>query len=1658
MRRIVLAIGAICALLVVGIPQLFPRQATAPQARFAAPGASAPVAAPAAAAFSFRHLVIDSSADAPEACLRFSAPLAAGADAHPGDYLRMVPAVKPALRVQADELCLGGLSYGVDYTVTLLRGLPAASGARLGGNESVAVSLGDRAPLVDISGDGFVLPRAVAHGLTIQTVNVRSLRIHVLRISEPLLQGFPQNPVGSDSFGHVTLYPYGLRDMLQKSAVLAWTGTMRVAEDHNRTVQTAFPLAQVIKPGQRGAYLVVAEDAARALPEQAWNPDGRTDFPDSDTTLAAHWVIATDIGLTAFSGTDGLTVSAHSLATAQPLADLRLALIASGQETLAEDSTGEDGTVHFAPGLLRGTGAAAPSVIVAHGESGDVTVLNLQRPAFDFSDRGVTGRPSPGLMQAYLYTERGIYRPGQTVELMALLRDRIGRAPRDAGLTLVLRRPNGMEARRFSLPPAPMGGFHQAIPLTASAALGQWSVEALADPAGAPIGRVSFAVQDFVPQQLKVTLAAPPALADVPGTLPIDVQGDYLYGAPAAGLAGEAEVKITRDADPVPGLSGWSFGLVDAKLDDQTATVKLPAADARGMTHGEAALTLPGAPAAPVKAVITAGLFDPAGRIVNDTHEVKLKAQAILIGLRTGFAGGQTDLDRDAATELRVYDAERRPVARRGLSWILVRENPVYDWFRDGSDWRWHYHVEDQRIATGSVDAAADRPARIVRRFAEWGDYRLVVQDAATGVASSIRIHAGWGESPDQQDVPDKVTVTAEARSLAPGATTHVHIVGPFAGPAQVVIANDRVLETRNIEVPAGGTDIAVTQNAGWGAGAYVLVTMLRPLQDAAPSHVPARAVGLVWIATEAGPHTLGVTLDAPARMRPQRDLTVGVQVSNVPAGESAYVTLAAVDEGILQLTKFASPDPLDYLFGKRALGVLMRDDYGKLLDGSADPGEITGGDEGLGGAGLPVTSIRTVALFSGPVRVDASGHATITLAVPDFEGQLRLMAVAYSESAVGRAQATEIVRDPVVADIAMPRFLATGDEARLGVQLNDTDGPAGDYRLRVTVAGALALTGPGEIAAALQPGARHVSAITVHGLREGVATIDAALSGPGDVAVHRSWQIAVRAPHYPITLVQTAWQKPGETYTADPNLLAAFVPGSLRLSLGYSAYGGIDVPSLIDALWGYPFGCTEQLASIAASLLYYSDGNLPGKRHLDPGAVHARVQQAIDTILDRQDDNGVFGLWRVGDGDASAWLNIYALDMLMRAKEAGFVVPQSAVTRALAWLRQAADGNIRERFGAYYAADDIETRAYAAYLLARTGRADLGALRRMHDSLQSRPYAGVALYLADNRVVEPLALGQLSGALALMGDRPRAEDAMRKALANLHDNNDWPGWWFDFLYVTPERDGAQLLAIAADIRNDEASGALQHRLEAMRFSQAALNTQDRAALLQAAHRLAADAGALPLAVNGAAVSARATPALDVTPDAVAAGYSVRNTGERPVWRTLSVTGAPLRAGPAFASGFSVEKQFTTLTGGKLDPARLRQNDRALVVLHGFVQDRKSHRTVIVDLLPAGWEIEAPVVDETQYGFLGPLSKLRVREARDDRFVAALDFGPALFFGGESVDADAPHLADREFRLAYLIRAITPGHFTLPETVVQDMYRPEVMGRSAAGSTDVLPP
>lgn len=1581
--------------------------------------------------FRFHRLSVEAGGTVAEACLAFNAPLDGSGATSYADYVQVPDGVRPGFRVDGNRLCLSGLSFGTEYALTLRSGLPAAGGkGALAEDVPVTVGLADRPPAVAM-GQGFILPRETGDGLPITTVNVDRLSIKLYRVGDRLLARMRQ-----DFLDERTFYPYDSEQIAEDQGRLVWQGEMPVKGPRNEAVTSLFPLAKTIGTTEPGAYLLVASnpDAPRD------DGEGRYFYSDSYRPAAGQWVVQSDLGLTSFAGDDGLTLSVRSLAGATPLAGTRLTLIARNNEVLGEVRTDEAGIGRFGAGLLRGEGGMAPVMVMAYRGDGDFNFLDLRRPGFDLSDRGVEGRPPAGPVDAFLYTERGIYRPGETVELTALLRDQTAHALTGRTFTLKLKRPDGKEHRRYDLGDGGGGAGHLSLVLPASAARGQWEATLHADPESDPVGRVAFQVQDFVPQRLALSVEGGPKWLLPGAPLSLDVTARFLYGAPGSDLTGEASMVIEPDPNPYPQHKGfrWGIGTEDFRADRYDLEIGTTDAEGRTQVTG----TLPGdlQSTRPLRADISIAIREPGGRATSEHVYIPFMARDRAIGIRPHFDDSVQE-GAQAGFDIIMVSEDGRPVTAQGLRWRLVRDTSTWQWFRSGGSWKYQRVPREREVASGSLDVAHDKVATIAQQV-QWGGYRLIVTDPASGAATAVSFSGGW-YSAAGADRPDRLKLAADRAGYAPGETARLHIESDVAGEALLVIANEKVQEVRTLTVAAGGTDLEVKLREEWGAGAYALVTLYRPL-TAQLGHAPVRAVGVAWLGLDPSRRTLNVAIQAPERIAPRQTQEVVVTVPG--AGRQAHVTLAAVDQGILQLTRFKTPEPQTHYLAKRLLGVAMRDDYGRLIRGLAQ-GDDQGGDS-FGGKGLDVVPTRTVALFSGIVALDGDGTAHIPLEIPDFQGELRLMAVAWDKDRIGSADRTMVVRDPVVAELILPRFLSPDDQGRATVLLHNVEGQAGDYRLSVKASGAVA-GGVEQRILTLATGERQVFTVPLDGRLAGIGTVGLSVTGPGGFQVDRSWPIQVRPPQLPVTREEVATLAPGQGVTLGGDLVAGMVPGTVSVSVSLSRWQGLDVPGMLRWLDRYPFGCLEQTVSRAMPLLWFNDLALMAGTRQDQ-AIADRVQDSIDRVLSMQQPDGGFSMWGgYGDG-ADPWISVFAYDFLMLAADQGYLVPGDALALGRRWLMEASTR-----------AYPVPVQAYAGWVQARKGQANAGDLRYFHDS---------------NIPEQALATAQLAAALDAIGERARAasaydrarrqlaqwaaaEPAERAALetarrtgkpAKVPDRTD--------KYGSRLRDTYAIAALMANGGRGAAVPALLESAHLLDTRAEDTNTQEKAWMLRAAATLAGGQAKLAVAVDGRDVAGGDPVAVPVALTTLEQGLTLENKGETDLYRTLSVEGVPMAPEPASANGITLSKRLFTPAGEPVDPAQVRRNDRLVVVLEGNATEAALRGDyALLDLLPAGLEVEGVLrAGQAGYDWIGLLSDTQVAEGRDDRMVAALTL-PAYRDDDTGLTGASGFALDRKwgFRVAYAVRAVTPGSFALPAAVAEHMYVPQAKARTEMGRMEI---
>lgn len=1525
----------------------------------------------------------------PRLCAEFSEPLIrAGTDYTP--YVRLR---ESGLVVQVDErqICIDGVRHGERYQVTFREGLPAASGETLAKDIEITAYVRDRAPKVSFPGRAYVLPAAAGATLPVETVNTGELDLTLRRVSDRNLL----RTIQEDFFAR-PLSRHDARLFNGEIAENVWQGSAEVGNELNRTMTTRLPMGDVLADEPPGIYALTARVADGAGQEKGG---------------ATQWFVLSDLGLTTMKGSDGLHVFVRGLSHARAREDVNLTLVSRANRELASATTDARGHAMFEAGLARGTGGAAPALVMARSGEDDLSFLSLTDPAFDLSDRGVAGRPAPPPVDVFLATDRGAYRAGEVIHATALARDAKAAAIPGLPLTAILTRPDGVEYARHLSARDKAGGHVFAMPVDADAPRGTWTIEIRADVDAPPLATQRVLVEDFLPERLDAELALPDGPIR-PGDAPaLQVTARYLFGAPGAGLdvEGRARIEPRRRLDELP---GYVFGRHDAQ-----ATARTRYFD-RGTTGEDGKLTLPvalpEAPTAdrPYEARLAVQVSEGSGRPVERRMTRMLAPSGPMIGIRPE-ADGVVPEGSEAGFLITAVDTDLAPMPMR-VEWTLNRVETRYQWYQQYGRWNWEPITTRKRVTSGTADLA-EKPVRIAAQV-DWGRYELVVERAdGPYVAASTGFDAGWHAPADTTRTPDTLEMSLDKPRYRSGDTATLRLVPRHAGMALVTVLSNHVIDMKAVRVDEGENTIPLQVTDDWGSGAYVTAQVIRPM-DVAAGRNPARALGLSHAKISPGDKQLGVTIDAPEAADPRGPLDVAVKVAGVRAGEAAHVTLAAVDLGILNLTGHESPDPSAHYFGQRRLGVEISDLYGRLIDGmSGAEGRVrSGGDAGSMQMQSPPPTEDLVAFFSGPLTVDGTGRATARFDLPDFNGTVRLMAVAWSPRAVGQAARDVLVRDPVVMTASLPRFMAPGDETRLLLELVHMAGPAGRMGLDVTAEG-LTLGGNVPSGIDLEQGEKLAISIPVTAQGAGDHTLRVALTTPDGNRLTKRLTLPVRRNDPEIATTRRFSLGPGDTFTLNADVFAGLRTGTGRALVSAGPLAKLNAPALLSALDRYPYGCTEQVASKAMPLLYFDHV----AEAIGLGTTQdndARIDHALRRVLTRQASNGAFGLWRAQPGDF--WLDAYVSDFLSRARTAGHTVPDTAFAMAM--------DNLRNRVN--YAPDfdtGGEDIAYALLVLAREGAARMGDLRY---------YADVK---AEN-LATPLAAAQLGAALAAYGDQTRADRMFAQAVQMLQDDpgTDRPLWRSD--YGTPTRDRAGVLALALEAGSDVVDDA--QLADSLTRPGPHMSTQERVWTLLAAKALIDESSLDRLTLNGSALSgpfARMLLAETLSP------REIRNTGDRAVDITLTTTGVPEVPADAGGYGYGIERSYYDMDGEKVDLASVAAGTRLVAVLTITPFEKAEARLMIDDPVPAGLEIDNPNL--LRAGDIGALDWLdpvaaRHSEFRADRFLAAVDWR-----------SDAP------FRLAYIARAVTPGSYHHPAATVEDMYRPRYRANTGTGRMTVTP-
>ena len=844
-----------------------------------------------------------------------------------------------------------------EYQIVVHPDVPAANGQRLLATASSKLTTRALNPSVTFDDRGTLLPSAYIRGLPVTTVNVDAVDVDFHRVLSERLPEFLRTTAGNER------YLQWQADSLAQMAELVYTARFDLQPEPNTRASRTLPFAGVSELAAPGVYLVVMRPAGQ------YNANRQvTQFT------------VTDLGMQARRYPQQLDVYVASLSTGRPRAGVTVTLLDAQGATLA--------TVRTTPGGLATFPNPSNQARTAVAQDGEhLTALDLLRPALDLSAFELGARPQRPL-ELYIYGPRDLYRPGETVNLAALLRDGDGRLTSAPTLQASIRRPDGVTAREFTWSPHAVAYYETEYRIPSSAPTGTWELQVVL-PGGERVTH-PIQVEEFLPERIRVELGPRAAPFAPAASIEQPILAEYLYGAPAAGNRVETLIRVALDRQPLEALPDVYFG----RVDDAAGQLQFELPPTQLDATGTATLTVPSrwqTSDSPLTVSVVASVFESGGRSVTRRQDQSVWPGGVLPGIRPAFGDGNPPANGYAHFDLLRSDAAGQLEAGQ-LEATLIREDRQYFWqFEEGRGWHWAYSEEPYEVLSTLVDATATDAGKL-RVPVEWGSYRLEVTDLTTERVASVRFHAGedwyarWQESASGGARPDRVALTLDQTAYAPGDVVKVRVQPPHAGEAVIVVESDRPLWSQQLSLEESGAVVEIPVGDDWNRhDVYVSATVIRPTGDRR-AVTPKRAVGVAHIPLDRAARRWSLRVDAAAQILPSSQLEV--TVTGDSGSEEAYVTLAAVDVGVLNITDFETPSAADYFFGQRRYLTETRDVYSQVIEAFESPSaEIRfGGGAASPGGRRPSADVRIVSLFSGPVRLD-DGKAVITLDVPDFEG-----------------------------------------------------------------------------------------------------------------------------------------------------------------------------------------------------------------------------------------------------------------------------------------------------------------------------------------------------------------------------------------------------------------------------------------------------------------------------------------------------------------------------------------------------------------------------------------------------------------------------------------------------------------------------------------------
>ncbi|PHM64544.1 hypothetical protein Xsto_02950 [Xenorhabdus stockiae] len=1478
-------------------------------------------------------------------------------------------------------------------------------------------------PAVGFASKGVLLPSKLAEGLPVLALNVDRVDVNFFRIKEASLPMFIAH--GRYLRG-ITSWD---SERLLENADLVYTGRFDLNPTPNTREKLLLPLHDIKELQKSGAYLAVMQQAGKYA-----------------YTNPAILFTRSDIGVSMHSYLNQIDVFAQSLEQGSGLKGVEVRVLDINGQLLAKNTTDSNGHAT----LEKSSKAAL--LLATQGEQ--VSMIDLSSPALDLSEFDIGGEQGYS-RQFFVFGPRDLYRSGETLIVNGLLRDADGRLLKPQPVKVDILKADNQVARSFVWQPE-NGLYQYRYSIPQSAETGMWSLRL--DLGDNTPRYYKFNVEDFMPERMALEIKGNTDSRPIQKNESVNfsIMGRYLYGAPATENRLQGQLFMRPDRDAVAKLSGYEFGSSKEEELSRTLDEFDLALNSEGKTDIVVSEDNWKYVSSPVSILVQASLLEAGGRPVTRHAEQAVWPAEKLVGIRPLFNKksnynyytdryeSRYNVNENSLAEFDVVyaDADGKKYATNDLRARLIYERRDYYWrWSDDGGWDSGYDQKDLMMVDEPVQIVEEGTAKISFPV-KWGSYRIEVVNQKNQLITSLNFWAGYSWQDNTEGTgavrPDQVKLSLDKPAYKPGDKVRLHIAAPQAGKGYLLLeSSDGPLWWQEINVPAQGLDIEVPINQSWARhDLYLTAVVVRP-GDKSRQATSKRAIGVLHLPLMDEGRKLDLTLSAPDKVRPNQDLSVKIKVTSQKGRElpkQVYVLLSAVDSGVLSITDFKTPDPYEAFFGRKRYSVDQYDVYGHLIESEGRKANLRfGGDVGEGeperGGKKPLTVVNILAEQAKPISLNADGEGVITLPIPDFNGELRLMAQAWSDDEFGNSERKVTVAAPVVAQMSLPRFMAGGDQSQLALDLTNLTEQPQKLTLNFATTGLIKLQGSANNTITLETGKRVTIQIPVkadYGFGQGeiFLTVDG-LKVSNEIQQYKnSWKIGVR-PAYPAVTRQFADViRQDEEWLLPPDAITGLAPETLEGQLLLTSRPPLQIARYIRELYAYPYGCLEQTISGLYPSLYSNEAELKklGIKTQTDESRRAAIDAGITHLLSMQRHDGSFSLWD-RHGEEEFWLTAYAADFLFRANQQGYSIPVDALKNANnRLLRYLQDKNtINDRYSGSHSATQFSVRAYAGLVLASQQKAPLSSLRQLYDQREQ----------ADSG----LSLVQLGIALRMMGDDNRGNEAIHSGVSKSRQ----PGYGL-LDYGSTIRDDALIVALLTENNilqkeRDKKLLALSNELSSRKY----FSTQESNALYLAG-RYFIDASEQPwkAVINRQIPPINRDTALNnaLSAKQLLHGIEISNRGDNSLYSRLNVVGYPLQKPEPYSNILNIKRTYLDLAGKTYTPDRLNSGELMIVKLEISTTQPVSD-ALVVDLLPAGLELEnqnlayssaslsESATDLQDMIYRMQRANIRHMEYRDDRFVAAVSVEPY-----------------QPVTLLYLARAVAPGVYQIPAPQVESMYVP----------------